>query len=66
MAHPRDKFDEETLPDPELNPLLNPVLAAHMGRWAEVYFTSPPEKRGQAVSDLIRELKDKPPEEPVS
>jgi hypothetical protein len=66
VAHPRDKFDEETLPDPELNPLLNPVLAAHMGRWAEVYFTSPPEKRGQAVSDLIRELKDKPPEEPVS
>jgi hypothetical protein len=27
-----------------------------MGRWAEVYFTNPPEKRGQAVSDLLREL----------
>ncbi len=56
MAHPRDKFDAQELPDPELNPLLNPVLAAHMGRWAEVYFTNPPEKRGQAVSDLLREL----------
>ena len=57
MAHLTDKFDAETLPDPELNPLLNPLLAAHMGRWAEVYFTNPPEKRGQAVSDLLRELK---------
>jgi hypothetical protein len=27
-----------------------------MGRWAEVYFTSPPEKREQAVLDLLREL----------
>jgi hypothetical protein len=44
------------LPDAELNPLVNPLLAAHMGRWAEVYFTSPPEKRAQAVSDLVREL----------
>jgi len=44
------------LPDMELNPLVNPLLAAHMGRWAEVYFTSPPEKRAQAVSDLVREL----------
>ena len=58
MASPTDKFDEEALPDPELNPLLNPVLSAHMGRWAEVYFTSPPEKRGQAVSELLRELKN--------
>ena len=57
MARLTDKFDAETLPDPELNPLLNPLLAAHMGRWAEVYFTNPPEKRGQAVSDLLRELK---------
>jgi len=45
-----------TLPLPELNPLLNPVLGAHMGRWAEVYFTSPPEKREEAVLDLLREL----------
>jgi hypothetical protein len=52
-----------SLPDPELNPLLNPVLGAHMGRWAEVYFTAPPEKREEAVSELLRELrKDSPPE----
>jgi len=27
-----------------------------MGRWAEVYFTSPPEKREAAVQELLREL----------
>lgn len=27
-----------------------------MGRWAEVYFTSPPERREQAVLELLREL----------
>lgn len=52
------KHSEEpsTLPPPELNPLLNPLLADHMGRWAQVYFTSPPEKRDQAVQELLREL----------
>jgi hypothetical protein len=45
-----------TLPRAELNPLLNPLLAENMGRWAEVYFTSPPEKREEAVLDLLREL----------
>ena len=40
--------------------MLNPLLAAHMGRWAEVYFTSPPERRAQAVSDLVRELANNP------
>lgn len=45
-----------TLPLPELNPLQNPILGQHMGRWAEVYFTSPPEKREQAVLELLREL----------
>jgi len=48
--------DKDSLPDPKLNPLLNPLLAAHMGRWAEVYFTSPPEKRDEAVAELLREL----------
>jgi hypothetical protein len=48
-----DKFDADTL-----NPLLNPLLASHMGRWAEVYFTNPPEKREQAVSELLRELEE--------
>ena len=66
MPRLTDKSDANTLPDPELNPLLNPVLAAHMGRWAEVYFTSPPEKRGQAVSELLRELRDGSPLESAS
>jgi hypothetical protein len=44
------------LPPPELNPLLNPLLAENMGRWAQVYFTAPPEKREQAVQELVREL----------
>src|SRR5579862_2438820 len=48
--------DKDSLPDPKLNPLLNPLLAAHMGRWAEVYFTSPPEKRDEAVAELLRKL----------
>jgi len=52
-----------TMPAPELNPLLNPILGANMGRWAEVYFTSPPEKREQAVLDLLRELQG---DEPVA
>jgi hypothetical protein len=51
-----DESKASTLPDPEFNPLLNPLLAAHMGRWAEVYFTNPPEKRGQALAELLREL----------
>ena len=35
---------------------MNPLLAKNMGRWAQVYFTSPPEKREQAVQDLLRDL----------
>jgi TPR repeat protein len=35
---------------------MNPLLGQNMGRWAEVYFTSPPEKREQAVVELLREL----------
>ena len=58
MPDPRDKSDSSPSPDPELNPLVNPLLAAHMGRWAEVYFTNPPEKRDQAVSELLRELEN--------
>ncbi len=48
--------ESHTLPPAELNPLINPLLAENMGRWAEVYFTSPPENREQAVLDLLREL----------
>lgn len=65
MPYPTDESDTNTLPDPELNPLLNPLLAAHMGRWAEVYFTSPPEKREEAVAELIRELKNSSPSDPA-
>ena len=60
MAQPTDEPNVRILPDPELNPLLNPLLGAHMGRWAEVYFTTPPEKRAQAVSELVRELMKNP------
>jgi zinc ribbon protein len=56
VSNPTDKAEENALPDPKLNPLLNPLLAAHMGRWAEVYFTTPPERREQAVADLLKEL----------
>jgi hypothetical protein len=48
--------EHSMLPPPELNPLLNPLLAENMGRWAQTYFTSPPEKREQAVHELLREL----------
>jgi hypothetical protein len=46
----------DALPPRELNPLMNPLLADHMGRWAEVYFTNPPERRDEAVLELVREL----------
>ena len=65
MAQPTDESKTTSLPEPELNPLLNPLLAAHMGRWAEVYFTSPPEKRAQAVADLVRELAKNSASEPA-
>jgi hypothetical protein len=49
-----------TLPLPELNPLLNPVLNKNLGRWAEVYFTNPPERRDEAVLNLVRQLENEP------
>jgi hypothetical protein len=66
VAPDTDESKASTLPDPELNPLLNPLLAAHMGRWAEVYFTSPPERRGEAVAELLRELEKNSTSESVS
>lgn len=60
MPQPTDESDESVLPQRELNPLLNPLLAEHMGRWAEVYFTNPPEKRDQAIAELLRELENSP------
>jgi hypothetical protein len=45
-----------TLPS-ELNPLSNQLLAENLRRWAEVYFSNPPEQREQAISELLRELR---------
>ncbi len=57
MATNIDQSDwPSTLPRPELNPLINPILGQNLGRWAEVYFTSAPEKREEAVIRLLREL----------
>ena len=50
------------LPKPELNPMMNPTLGRNLGRWAHVYFTSPPEKREEAVTELLRELESETPE----
>ena len=49
--------DTSDIPKPELNPMTNPVLGRHLGRWAEVYFTTPVEQREQAVLELLIELK---------
>ena len=45
--------------EPELNPLHNPVLAANLDQWARVYAAAPPEKRSQAIRQLLSELEDK-------
>jgi len=54
-----------TLPDPELNPLHNPLLGQHMGRWAEVYFTAAPEHREAAVLALLQELRSETAAKPA-
>jgi hypothetical protein len=54
---------DEGLPDPRLNPLINPRLGRNLGRWAHVYYTTPPEKREQAVLELVRELENAPTSE---
>ena len=62
QSQEQEKTPEQTidLPNPDLNPLLNPNLGRHLGRWAQVYFTSPPEKREEAVEELLRELEGNP------
>ena len=58
LPSPDDHSDgSSTLPEPELNPLLNPVLAQNMGRWAEVYFTSPPESASRRCSNFCANCK---------
>jgi hypothetical protein len=44
-------------PQSELNPLTNPVLERNLVRWAQVYFSSPPGKREQAVNKLLEEIR---------
>jgi hypothetical protein len=44
-------------PSPELNPLMNPLLEQNLGRWAKVYFSTPPAKREQAINNLLEEIK---------
>jgi hypothetical protein len=44
------------LPNPDLNPMMNPTLGKNLGLWAQVYFTTPPEKREEAVQQLLRDL----------
>lgn len=63
MAHSHEKIQVPVtdLPNPELNPLINPTLGRNLGRWAEVYFTTPPEKREEAVVELLRELQAETP-----
>ena len=57
MQHRTDDSDpSSTLPRPELNPLLNPLLGENMGRWAEVYYTTSPERRQEAVLELLHQL----------
>lgn len=56
QSQEKTRESNENLPNPELNPLLNPTLGKNLGRWAQAYFTSPPEKREEAVLELLREL----------
>jgi hypothetical protein len=51
-----DSDSGRKLPNPDLNPLLNQTLGRNLGKWAQVYFTNPPEKREEAVVELLREL----------
>lgn len=44
------------LPNSRLNPLLNPLLAKHLGRWAHIYYTASVDKREAAVESLVCEL----------
>jgi hypothetical protein len=44
------------LPNARLNPLLNPLLAKQLGRWAHIYYTASVEKREAAIEKLVCEL----------
>jgi hypothetical protein len=38
---------------------MNPALGRNLGRWAQVYFTTPPSKREHAVAELLRDLENR-------
>ena len=52
----QDWGSQGDLPDPDLNPMMNPILGQNLGKWAHVYFTTPPEQRAEAVAGLLKEL----------
>jgi hypothetical protein len=54
-----DEPESGEQPKTDLNPLLNPLLEENLGRWAQVYFTNPPETRERAVMELLRELENR-------
>ena len=66
LPYPSEKQSAERgqTPNPELNPMTNPTLGRNLGRWAEVYFTTPAERREQAVLELLRELEQVEQEHP--
>lgn len=47
---------QQKLPNARVNPLLNPLLAKHLGRWAHIYYTASVDKREAAVEKLVLEL----------
>lgn len=65
MGRQTETDPDSTLPHPELNPLVNPLLGENMGRWAEVYFTAAPEHRDEAVQALLQELRSGPTDKPA-
>lgn len=44
------------LPNARLNPLLNPLLAKQLGRWAHIYYTASVNNREAAIEKLVCEL----------
>lgn len=60
-----DSKPRRGLPNPDLNPMMNPTLGKNLGLWAQVYFTSPPEKREEAVQQLLRDLESGVKPEPI-
>ena len=55
--HPHEKMSVAAdFSNPELNPLMNPLLGRNLARWAQVYLTTPPEQREAAITDLLHQL----------